>query len=144
MKKFDITFRGEVLPRHDPERVKAGFMDLFKIRDTGIGISPSQRHEIFEDFAQGDARSAREHGGSGLGLSISRRLVELMGGELELAESAERGSVFRFSACLKEVGEGMNPGIDDQLLDSMRILVADPNPTWQEILERADFLDIVL
>jgi len=134
-----VKFTGEgevvVIVRRAPNAVDGDFFE-FEIRDTGIGISPSQRLEIFEDFAQGDSSSAREHGGSGLGLAISRRLVELMGGELELDEAPEQGSVFRFSACFEEVAEGENPPIDAQLLESVRILVADPSSTWQEILER--------
>jgi hypothetical protein len=132
-----FTDEGEVVVvvRRAPDAADGGFVE-FEIRDTGIGISPSQRHEIFEDFAQGDASSAREYGGSGLGLAISRRLVELMGGEIELAEAPKQGSVFRFSASFKKVDDGENPPIDDQLFDGVRILVADPSPTWQEILER--------
>jgi PAS domain S-box-containing protein len=132
-----FTEEGEVVVkvRRARDAADESFVE-FEIRDTGIGISPSQRHEIFEDFAQGDASSAREHGGSGLGLAISRRLVELMGGALELAEAPKQGSVFRFSTCFKKVDNGENPPIDDQLFDSVRILVADPSPTWQEILEQ--------
>jgi len=108
----------------------------FKIQDTGIGISPLQRSQIFEDFAQGDASSAREHGGSGLGLAISRRLVGLMGGQIEVVEAPKQGSIFRFSACFEAAKDGANPPIDGQLLNCVRILVADPSSTWQDILGR--------
>ena len=114
----------------------AGDLIEFEIRDTGIGVAPSQHSQIFEDFTQGDSTSAREYGGSGLGLAISRRLVQLMGGEIELAETPQQGSVFRFSARFEEVAEGANPPIDDQLLASVRILVADSSLTWQGILQR--------
>jgi len=117
-------------------RASAGNLIEFEIRDTGIGIPPDQRHQIFEDFTQGDGTSAREHGGSGLGLAISRRLGQLMGGSIDMAEASDRGSIFRFSARLGEAADGPESSIDTWLLDSVRILVADPSPTWQKILRR--------
>ncbi len=132
-----FTDEGEVVV-HVRRASRAANQDAleFEIRDTGIGVSSAVRSQIFEEFTQGDGTSAREHGGSGLGLAISRRIVQLMGGDLELARSSDEGSVFQFTAHLPTAPDGASPAIDDRLLESVRILLADPSPTWQRILDR--------
>ncbi len=69
----------------------------FSVKDNGIGISPIQQKRIFEAFTQADANTTRQFGGTGLGLSISSRLVDIMGGKLELESEPEEGSNFYFS-----------------------------------------------
>jgi signal transduction histidine kinase len=65
-----------------------------EVVDTGIGIAPQEQERIFEDFRQADSSMARKYGGAGLGLSISRRLAEMLDGRLELASSLGQGSTF--------------------------------------------------
>jgi PAS domain S-box-containing protein len=79
---------------------------LVSVRDTGIGISAGKQQRIFDAFAQGGSSTARHFGGSGLGLSISARLVHLMGGELSVTSQEGLGSTFRFNARLRV---DMNP-----------------------------------
>ena len=67
------------------------------VTDTGIGIPPVRQEAIFQAFAQADGTTTRHYGGTGLGLTISRQLVELMGGKLEVESVEGRGSTFRFS-----------------------------------------------
>lgn len=68
----------------------------FKIRDTGIGLSPEQQQKLFSVFSQADSSHTRRYGGTGLGLALSRRLARLLGGDLELLEShLDQGSIFR-------------------------------------------------
>ena len=68
-----------------------------EVRDTGVGVPPQKRQEIFQEFVQADSTHARKFGGSGLGLAISKRLVETMGGEIGIEPGAENGSVFWFT-----------------------------------------------
>ena len=74
---------------------------LFRVHDSGIGISPDQRQRIFEPFTQVDGSSRREFGGTGLGLAISAQLVEMMGGEIWVVSDGRSGSTFHFTARLK-------------------------------------------
>ena len=69
----------------------------FIVRDSGIGMTPEQLAGIFEPFTQGDSTITRTHGGTGLGLSICRRLVHLMGGDIQVSSTSGAGSVFTFA-----------------------------------------------
>ncbi len=68
-----------------------------EVHDTGVGVPPQKRQEIFQEFVQADSTHARKFGGSGLGLAISKRLVETMGGEIGIEPAVENGSVFWFT-----------------------------------------------
>ncbi|MEA9947756.1 CHASE domain-containing protein [Xanthomonas campestris pv. raphani] len=98
-----FTEQGEVVlsvrrfPSGDPNKIKL----LFSVRDTGIGISKEKQSLIFSPFLQADTSTSRRYGGSGLGLTISRRLIELMGGALEVESVPGRGSEFYFVITLE-------------------------------------------
>jgi|GEM_PF-2527824 len=70
------------------------------VKDTGIGIEKSKVLLIFDDFTQADLSTTRKFGGTGLGLTISRKIIELMGGELQVTSEINRGSIFSFSLTL--------------------------------------------
>src|SRR5207237_4673772 len=93
-----FTSKGRVLVRVRPESInKDAALLLFSISDTGIGIPPEKQQVIFEAFAQADASTTRQYGGSGLGLTISNQLVQLMGGRISIESTPQVGSTFYFT-----------------------------------------------
>ena len=110
----------------------------FTVADTGIGISKDKQESIFEPFTQADASTTRKFGGTGLGLTISSRLVEMMGGKIWVESDVGRGSEFHFSAKLgialakpAETG-ALAPMVN---LRGVKVLVVDDNRTNRRILE---------
>jgi len=82
----------------------------FSVKDTGIGIPPEKQKEIFSSFTQADNSMTRKYGGTGLGLTISRRLVELLGGRIWVESVPGAGSAFHFTARLRIAAESQQPG----------------------------------
>ena len=106
----------------------------FGVRDTGIGISAEQQARLFQSFTQADSSMARKYGGTGLGLTISQRLTQMMGGEISINSEAGKGSYFHFTLELQKV----NDPRDYQLVSGfsqLHTLVVDDNPTNREILD---------
>ena len=105
------------------------------VSDTGIGIASDHVETIFEQFSQADESTTRKFGGSGLGLSISKQLVHLMGGSIQVASELGKGSTFSFTIalpCSDEPGPSIVP---DEALAVIRILVVDDNEINREIAE---------
>jgi two-component system sensor histidine kinase/response regulator len=105
----------------------------FSVRDTGIGIPEEQRRVIFEAFAQGDGSTTRRYGGTGLGLTISTRLVGLMGGHIWVESEPGHGSTFHFSARF-EVQPPTKAEAHPIRLGGLPVLVVDDNTTNRIIL----------
>jgi len=109
----------------------------FSVSDTGMGMTPEQAAKLFQPFTQADMSTTRKHGGTGLGLTISRRLVELMGGQIWLETIPGEGSTFFFTAWVG-IGEQKGAGkIVPERLTSLRVLVVDDNPTAREIIQNS-------
>jgi len=131
-----FTERGEVTLGVQLESREGDSVCLhFSVSDTGIGISPDKQSAIFDAFTQADGSTARRYGGTGLGLTISRRLVELMGGRIWLDSETGRGSTFHFLARFS-VGR---PAPESELagpadLCGIPVMVVDDNATNRRIL----------
>jgi signal transduction histidine kinase/DNA-binding response OmpR family regulator len=129
-----FTRKGEILVRVECSAQDRKSTTLrFSVTDTGLGIPKEAQQRLFQPFSQADASIARHHGGTGLGLTICRRLVELMGGQIGFESLVNRGSTFWFTL---PVGIGSRVREDYQLdLRQVRILVVDDNSTNRRILE---------
>ena len=134
-----FTERGEVvialqLLRAGPDSVRVEF----SVRDTGIGIAADRLGAIFEGFTQAEASTTRRFGGTGLGLAISRRLVRLMGGELQVQSTPGQGSRFYFAL---ELGCDAQTRTIERTATAegaaqhaLRVLIVDDNATAREVL----------
>ncbi|HYF21016.1 MAG TPA: ATP-binding protein [Ramlibacter sp.] len=121
-----FTDRGEValVCRREPD-TGDGVRLRFEVRDTGIGIPPEQRTHLFQPFRQSDESITRRFGGTGLGLTISRRLVSLMGGEMGLVSQPGWGSTFWFTVLAGHSKQQPAPPPAAERLQGRRILVVD-------------------
>ena len=108
----------------------------FTIRDTGVGIPEDKLNTIFEAFSQEDSSITRKFGGTGLGLTISRRLVEALSGHLWVESEVERGSKFHFSIRLDPDTDTSESPADMAQLAGLRVLVVDDNEINRLILGR--------
>jgi PAS domain S-box-containing protein len=105
-----------------------------EVRDTGIGIPHEMQKAIFESFTQAESGTTRKYGGTGLGLTISRQLTELMGGRIGLESEPGRGSTFWVEIPMDRVESARGPGRHPSSLHGMRALIVDDNATNRRIL----------
>ncbi len=109
----------------------------FEITDTGIGIPPEKQQKIFRAFEQADSSTTRRYGGTGLGLTISSHLVEMMGGTITVESEVGRGSTFcfgaRFGRSSRLAAAPTHPPVVD--LHGLRVLIVDDNATNRTILQ---------
>jgi len=133
-----FTDRGEVVVYVTSEtgQGEGAYLHL-TITDTGIGIAPENKKRIFESFSQADASTTRRYGGTGLGLTISAGLVELMGGRIWVESESGKGSSFHFTIRLGLQQEPLLRMIPLELpnLENLRALVVDDNATNRRIME---------
>jgi CheY-like chemotaxis protein len=109
------------------------------VADSGIGIAPEMRGAIFSAFVQADSSTARTHGGTGLGLTISARLVEMMGGSIHVTSEPGRGSTFSFNVVLKTAADSHAPAPTAPAIapsSPLSVLVAEDNPVNQRLIVR--------
>jgi CheY-like chemotaxis protein len=118
----------------------------FAVRDTGIGIPPDRFNRLFQPFSQVDTSTARRYGGTGLGLVISKRLSELMGGTMWVESAVGRGSTFHVTMTVEAAPaavaradlRGEQPRLDPEMAARLplRILLAEDNTVNQKLVRR--------
>ena len=137
-----FTHEGSVCVRVDaaPHDAEAGTTCEveFAVEDTGIGIAPDKMDLVFESFSQADASTTRKYGGTGLGLTICRRLVDMMGGTMEAESRLGQGSTFRFSMKAEVAPSERRVFLrrEQPVLQGRRVLIVDDNDVNREILTR--------
>jgi signal transduction histidine kinase/DNA-binding response OmpR family regulator len=131
-----FTDEGEIVIRVSVEAETDSDVALrFGVRDTGIGITPEQSTRLFESFSQADTSTTRKYGGTGLGLTISKRLTAMMGGRIHVDGTPGLGSEFWFTAVFEKQPQGRAKSIT--LPEDIRgkyILIVDDNATNRHIL----------
>ncbi|MBC7829192.1 MAG: response regulator [Chitinophagaceae bacterium] len=108
----------------------------FEIRDTGIGIPADKMDRLFKAFTQVDSSTTRKYGGSGLGLAICKRLVELMGGKIDVQSTVGQGATFRFTVMTSQAKMTVRSHVQCNAneLQGKKILIVDDNETNRYIL----------
>jgi CheY-like chemotaxis protein len=107
----------------------------FEVRDTGIGLSDEAQTQIFKAFTQADSATTRKFGGSGLGLSIARQLVHLMGGEIGVNSQTGQGATFWFTARMAVAPHTSRAPIPVHNLQGLRVLVVDDSAASRQALQ---------
>lgn len=131
-----FTEEGQIILRAEVDRQDEECLGLkFSVIDTGIGIPEKKLEALFEPFTQVDSTTTRKYGGSGLGLTISRQLVEMMGGAISVSSREGQGSTFMFDVALLPSShpDAAAPGPIDVFMNR-RILIVDDNTTSLETI----------
>ena len=135
-----FTEQGEVILRVEKTDIQHNDSDQitlsFSVKDTGIGIPPDKQETIFDSFSQADVTTTRKYGGTGLGLTISKRLAHMMGGQIQVTSSVGHGSTFTcilpFTVQQQVVKETIQPAED---IKGLRILIVDDHSVSRLILK---------
>lgn len=130
-----FTSKGEVVVGiHKIADEERGVRLRFDITDTGVGLTQEQQNNLFSAFSQADSSTSRKYGGTGLGLTISKHLIELMEGEIGVDSELGVGSVFHFTAKFGVQHEQRNLAISTHDIQGLRVLAVDDNENAREIM----------
>ena len=132
-----FTASGEIVVETEfMEQVDTGLKIKFSVRDTGIGLTEEQIGKLFQSFSQADTSTTRKFGGTGLGLTISKRLVEMMNGDIWVDSTPGEGTTFSFTA---DFGLGADKvkkrRVSSSVLRGIKVLVVDDSLTSRNILQ---------
>ena len=133
-----FTESGEVVLEIDCKEKSESHVTLsLAVIDTGIGMTEEQCAKVFKEFEQADASTTRKFGGTGLGLTISSRLVELMNGQIRVESEIGKGSKFQFDLPLEidSAEPGLKPSSSLVNIQGIRVLIVDDNATNRRILK---------
>ncbi|HEX3134567.1 MAG TPA: response regulator [Planctomycetota bacterium] len=129
-----FTERGEIMVAISGEKLDAKTLLLTaEVRDTGIGMTPEQQARLFQSFSQADSSTTRKYGGTGLGLTISKRLVTMMGGDITVSSTPGVGSTFRFTVRVG-IGTHSRQTRPAAALAGIRALVVDDNDSARLVM----------
>ena len=133
-----FTERGEILIRTDlVEEKDERAIVRFSVSDTGIGIPNERQNAVFERFVQADGSTTRRFGGTGLGLTISKQLAEMMDGQIGVESEPGKGSTFWFTVSLEPLpGKQREEREEGDDLNGLRVLIVDDNATNRRIFSR--------
>jgi polar amino acid transport system substrate-binding protein len=133
-----FTSKGAVIVSVDLNKVTKDNIELrFTVKDSGIGLSQSEIDKLFRPFTQADSSITRKFGGTGLGLTISKRLVEMMGGEIEVESISGLGSKFSFTATFQKSEDQSSIKKNKFIaLRGMRVLAVDDSENGLKILKK--------
>jgi len=139
-----FTDIGEVVIRIKMTTPKVNVVQLeFSVKDTGIGMTEQEKGRLFNAFTQADGSTTRKYGGTGLGLVISKQLVEMMGGAIHVKSYPEKGSEFVFTANFGSYDEDDEQYFSKHNIQNLKVLVIDDNESsrlaFKEILENFGF-----
>jgi PAS domain S-box-containing protein len=130
-----FTARGHIYVNVERVKLEDGKADVrLTVEDTGVGIPEDKLRSVFERFTQADASTTRKYGGTGLGLSICRRLVHLLGGNIQVRSKVNEGSAFTFTLPLAVDDTVPSPPIREVAIENLRVLYVDDNSINRFIL----------
>lgn len=134
-----FTEQGEILISVAVKELKPSSILLdFSVKDTGIGISSEQQKKLFQSFSQADSSTTRKFGGTGLGLVISKKLVEMMGGSIAVSSELGEGSEFSFTIAFdRSQTQVSSAPLLKHHFNNLRILIVDDNETSRNILSES-------
>jgi signal transduction histidine kinase/CheY-like chemotaxis protein/HPt (histidine-containing phosphotransfer) domain-containing protein len=136
---FKFTQQGEIEIKVEEIERSDGVSQLrFEVRDTGIGIPEKARKLLFESFTQADGSTTRKYGGTGLGLTISRNIVQLMGGQIHVESEEGQGSSFIFTVPF-QLAADQTPTLlvpEIERLQGLKVLAVDDNAPSLHVIER--------
>jgi CheY-like chemotaxis protein/anti-sigma regulatory factor (Ser/Thr protein kinase) len=138
-----FTHSGKITVDADRQRMDAREWIVFRVADTGIGLSPEQIGKLFEDFTQADPSTTRKFGGTGLGLALTRRFCQMMGGDVTVESIRGEGSVFTIKLPARVVDRNAEEGFAEFgpfVTTAMRrqsdtVLVVDDDPAQRGLME---------